>query len=171
MSLSWLEWQSYWPTWLPMPESVLCSESNVLKNNLFKSYETLIIYSDVWVSRKLGKRCLVLETGIMVSDSGGFFIVVWHVQIATVINQLKFAKNAALYRSLPSKESATSAIAANQGTLQYVFLQMQSSTYSSIVGCPIDAVESTEERQRVLVWRECRSSACWIEGSAELEAL
>ena len=85
------------------------------------------------------------------SDSGGFFMVVWHVQIATVINQLKFAKNAALYRSLPSKESATSAIAANQGTLQYVFLQMQSSTYSSIVGCPIDAVESTEERQRVLV--------------------
>ena len=68
----------------------------------------------------------------MVSDSGGIFIVVWHVQIATVINQLKFAKNAALYRSLPSKESATSAIAANQGTLQYVFLQTQLSTYSSI---------------------------------------
>ena len=75
---------------------------------------------------------MVLETGIMVSDSGGFFMVVWHVQIATVINQLKFAKNAALYRSLPSQESATSAIAANQGTLQYVFLQTQLSTYSNI---------------------------------------
>ena len=85
------------------------------------------------------------------SDSGGFSVAVWHVQIATVINQLKFAKNAALYRSLPSKESATSAIAANQGTLQYVFLQTQLSTYSNVMGSPIDAVESTEERQRVVV--------------------
>ena len=77
MILSWLECQSYRPTWLPMPESVLCSGSNVLKNNLIKSSETRIIFCDVLVARKNWKTvfgvwkqaswCLIVEV---------FFIVV-----------------------------------------------------------------------------------------------